>query len=404
MIKVPQENKSLPLSDVRVIDLSRVLAGPYCTMMLGDLGAEVIKVEQPDGGDETRQWGPPFAGGESAYYLCVNRNKKSLTLNLKSERGKEILRELVRWGDVLVENFRVGTLERWELGYERLREINPRLIYCSISGYGSEGPYRDRPGYDFVIQAEGGIMSITGPTEGPPYKVGVAIVDITAAMFAATAILAALHERERSGQGQRIDISLLECQVAWLANVASNYLISGERPRRYGNAHPNIVPYEAFETADGYVALGVGNDRQYRAFCQAAGCPHLAEDPRFATNPDRVRNREALIPLLQEVFRKKTTQEWINLFFETDIPGGPINTIDQVFQHPQLLAQGMVTEVPHPTAGTVKLVRSPLNLSRTPPQVRHHPPLLSEHTEEILTGLLGYSQDEVKELRAQGVV
>jgi len=394
----------LPLSDVRVIDLSRVLAGPYCTMMLGDLGAEVIKVEQPGVGDETRQWGPPFAGGESAYYLCVNRNKKAITLNLKSERGREILRELIQRGDVLVENFRVGTMEGWGLGYEALREINPGLIYCTISGYGPDGPYWDRPGYDFVIQAEGGIMSITGPVEGPPYKVGVAIVDITAAMFAATAILAALRERECSGQGQRIDISLLECQVAWLANVASNYLVSGERPGRYGNAHPNIVPYETFETADGYVALGVGNDRQYRAFCQAAGYEHLADDPRFATNPDRVRNRDILIPLLQEVFREKTTQEWIDLFFEIDIPGGPINAIDQVFQHPQLVARGIVVEVPHPTAGTVKLVRSPMHLSRTPPQVRHHPPLLGEHTEEILTTFLGYSRAEVEELQAQGVV
>ncbi|MFQ6058232.1 MAG: CaiB/BaiF CoA transferase family protein [Anaerolineae bacterium] len=393
-----------PLEDVRVIDLSRVLAGPYCTMMLGDLGAEVIKIERPGVGDETRQWGPPYADGESAYYLCVNRNKRGMTLNLKSERGKEILRELIRRSDVLVENFRVGTMERWGLGYEDLRETNPGLIYCAFSGYGPDGPYRDRPGYDFVIQAEGGIMSITGPVEGPPYKVGVAIVDITAALFAATAILAALRERERSGQGQRLDISLLECQVAWLANVASNYLVSGERPRRYGNAHPNIVPYEVFETADGYVALGVGNDRQFRAFCRAAGCQHLAEDPRFATNPDRVRNREVLIPLLQEVFRERTTQEWINLFFEIDIPGGPINAIDQVFEHPQLRARGIVVEVPHPTAGTVKLVRSPMNLSRTPPRVRHHPPLLGEHTEEILTDLLAYSHEEVEELRAQGVV
>jgi formyl-CoA transferase len=393
-----------PLSDVRVIDLSRVLAGPYCTMMLGDLGAEVIKIEQPGLGDETRQWGPPYAGGESAYYLCVNRNKKGITLNLKSEKGKEILRELVKRGDVLVENFRVGTMERWGLGYEDLREINPGLIYCAISGYGPDGPYRHRPGYDFVIQAEGGIMSITGPVEGPPYKVGVAIVDITAAMFAATAILAALHERQRSGQGQRIDISLLECQVAWLANVASNYLISGERPKRYGNAHPNIVPYEVFETADGYVALGVGNDRQYRAFCEAAGCEHLADDPRFATNPDRVRNRDILIPLLQEVFRQKTTQEWIDLFFEIDIPGGPINTIDRVFQHPQLVARQMVVEVPHPTAGTVKLVRSPMNLSRTAPGVRRPPPLLGEHTDQVLSGLLGYTPEQIKELRAEGVV
>ncbi|MGQ9586360.1 MAG: CaiB/BaiF CoA transferase family protein [Anaerolineae bacterium] len=395
---------SAALSGLLVLDLSRVLAGPYCTMILGDLGAEVIKVEVPGQGDETRQWGPPWAGGESAYYLSANRNKKSITLNLKSERGRDIARELARRADILVENFRTGTMEGWGLGYESLQAINPGLVYCSITGYGPDGPYKDRPGYDFVIQAEGGIMSITGPEEGPPYKVGVAIVDITAALFACIAILAALQERSRSGQGQRIDVSLLESQVAWLANVASNYLVSGERPKRYGNAHPNVVPYEAFETADGYVTLGIGNDRQYQTFCREAGCEYLAEDPRFATNPDRVQNRATLIPLLQEVFRRKTTEEWIRLFFEMGIPGGPINTVDQVFQHPQVQARGMVVEVPHPAAGAVRLVRSPLNLSRTPTRVRSHPPLVGEHTGEVLSRLLGYTEGEIRALRSEGVV
>ena len=399
-----EDSYTLPLSDVRVVDLSRVLAGPYCTMMLGDLGAEVIKIEVPGRGDDSRQWGPPYAGGESAYYLCTNRNKKGLTLNLKTEEGKAILRALVQRSDVLVENFRVGTMERWGLGYDELKQMNPGLVYCSISGYGCDGPYRDRPGYDFVIQAEGGIMSITGRADGAPHKVGVAIVDITTGMYAATAILAALRERERSGQGQQIDMSLLECQVAWLGNVASNYLVSGDQPMRYGNDHPNIVPYGVFETADGHVALGVGNDRQFRAFCQAAGCQHLADDPRFATNPERVRNRDLLIPQLQEVFRKRTSQVWIALIYEIDIPGGPINTLDQVFAHPQLTAREILTEVSHPTAGAVKLVRSPMNLKRTPPQIRYAPPLLGEHTDQILKLVLGYSQGDVEDLRSRGIV
>ncbi len=399
-----EDNYTLPLSDVRVVDLSRVLAGPYCTMMLGDLGAEVIKIEVPGRGDDSRQWGPPYAGGESAYYLCTNRNKKGLTLNLKTEEGKAILRALVQHSDVVVENFRVGTMDRWGLGYDELKQMNPGLVYCSISGYGCDGPYRDRPGYDFVIQAEGGIMSISGPADGAPHKVGVAIVDITTGMYAATAILAALRERERSGQGQQIDMSLLECQVAWLANVASNYLVSGDQPGRYGNDHPNIVPYGVFETADGHIALGVGNDRQFRAFCQAAGCQHLPDDPRFATNPERVRNRDLLIPQLQEVFRKRTSQVWIALIYEIDIPGGPINTLDQVFAHPQLTAREILTEVPHPTAGAVKLVRSPMNLKRTPPQIRYAPPLLGEHTDQILKLVLGYSQGDVEDLHSRGIV
>jgi len=393
-----------PLADLLVLDLSRVLAGPYCTMMLADLGAEVIKVERPGRGDGTRQWGPPWAGGESAYYLSVNRNKKSITLNLESEEGREIVRQLSAQADVVVENWRVGTMEKWGLGYETLRVLNPRLIYCAITGYGQTGPYRDRPGYDFIIQAEGGIMSITGPVGGPPMKVGVAIVDITAGLFAALAILAALHERERSGQGQYIDIALLDSQVAWLANVGSNYLISGQRPARYGNAHPNIVPYEPFPTADGWIAVGVGNDRQWQRLCELAGWDDLAADERFTTNPQRVEHRDILVPILRERFRARTSEEWRAALLEAGIPCGPINTIDQVFSDPQVLAREMVVELPHPTAGTVRLAGSPLKLSRTPVRIEQPPPLLGQHTEEVLSKRLGYTSADLARLRDEGVI
>lgn len=393
-----------PLTGLVVVDLSRVLAGPYCSMMLADLGADVVKIERPDHGDGTRQWGPPWVGGESAYYLCVNRNKKSITLNLKSESGREIVRDLACQADVLLENFRVGTMEGWGLGYEALRELNPGLIYCAITGYGQNGPYRDRPGYDFIIQAQGGIMSITGPVEGPPTKVGVAIVDITAALFAATSILAALHERERSGQGQHVDIALLDSQVAWLANVGSNYLVSGERPQRYGNAHPNIVPYEPFPTSDGWIAVGVGTDRQWQRLCVLAGWDDLAEESRFATNPLRVKHREALIPILQERFESRTTEEWYEVLLEVGIPCAPINNIHEVFSDPQVLARDMLVELPHPTAGAIKLAGSPLNLSRTPVRIEEPPPLLGEHTEEVLREYLGYTSDDLARLRDENVI
>ncbi len=392
------------LAGIRVLDLSRVLAGPFCTMLLADYGAEVIKVEAPGRGDDTRHWGPPWAGGESAYFLAVNRNKRSLTLNLKHEEGRRILRELVARSDVLIENFKVGTTRRLGLDYESLRPLNPGLIYCSITGYGQTGPYRDRPGYDFVIQAEGGIMSITGPAEGEPHKVGVAIVDITAGLFAATAILAALHHRERTGEGQYIDVALLDAQVAWLANVAQNYLVSGETPRRYGNAHPNIVPYEVFPTADGYIAVGIGNDRQYRRFCQVAGRMDLWEDERFQTNPGRVEHREELVPRLQALFRTRPTAAWLELLHEAKIPAGPINDVAQVLNDPHVLARGMVQTVDHPTAGTIRLVGPVAKLSATPAAIRRPPPLLGQHTEEILTGLLGYDEEAITHLRAEGVI
>ncbi len=398
------EKLSRPLSGVRVLDLSRVLAGPYCSMMLGDLGADVIKVERPGVGDETREWGPPEAGGEAAYYLCVNRNKRSITIDLKQPEGQEIVKKLAERSDILLENYKVGTLQRFGLGYDDIKKINPGIIYCSITGFGQYGPYKDRPGYDFIIQGMGGIMSITGEPDGPPMKVGVAIVDITAGLFACSAILAALYNREKTGKGQYIDIALLDSVVAWLANVGSNYLVSGEIPKRYGNAHPNIVPYEPFKTKDGtYIALGVGNDRQWQEFCKIAGLEDIADDPRFATNPQRVIHREELIPIIAKKMLERTSEEWLSELEKHKIPCGPINTLDKVFSDPQVKAREMVVEVPHPTAGSVKLVASPMKLSDTPCRVDRHPPLLGEHTEEVLHEL-GYLDDDIRALREKGVI
>jgi len=392
------------LQGVRVLDLSRVLAGPFCTMLLADYGADVIKVEAPGRGDDTRHWGPPWAGGESAYFLSVNRNKRSVTLNLKHEEGRQILRQLAARSDVFVENFKVGTARRLGLDYESLREVNPGLVYCSITGYGQTGPYSERPGYDFVIQAEGGIMSVTGPVEGPPCKVGVAIVDVTAGLFAATAILAALRHRDRTGEGQYIDVALLDSQVAWLINVAQNYLVSGEPPRRYGNAHPNIVPYEVFPTANDHVAVAIGNDAQYRRFCEVAGCLDLWEDERFQTNPGRVQHRDELVPRLQALFRTRTTEEWLRLLREHDISVAPVNSIPQVLGDPHVEARGMVQTVPHPTAGSVRLLGPVAKLSATPARIAQAPPLLGQHTAEVLVDVLGYDEEEVARLRAEGVL
>jgi formyl-CoA transferase len=394
-----------PLSDITVLDLSRVLAGPYCSMMLGDLGADVIKVERPQVGDDTRRWGPPEAGGEAADYLCVNRNKRSLTVNLKHPEGQALICKLARQSDIVIENYMVGTLDRLGLGYEDLRKENPGIIYCSITGFGQDGPYKDQPGYDFMIQGMGGVMSFTGDPEGPPMKVGVAIVDITTGMFACSAILAALRHREKTGQGQYIDMALLDSVVAWLANVGSNYLVSGELPKRYGNAHPNIVPYQPFLTRDDtYIALAVGNDLQWQKFCQLAGLDDLAHDPRFATNPERVKNRNALIPLVAQAMRARPAQEWLAELGKLKIPCGPINTFDKVFSDPQLLFRGMLAEVPHPTAGTVKMVASPMKLSQTPCDIDRHPPLLGEHTEEILQARFGLNAVEIESLRQNEVI
>ena len=393
------------LADLKVLDLSRVLAMPYCSMMLGDLGAEIIRVERPGVGDETRHWGPPWVGELSAYYLCTNRNKKGITVDLKKKEGQEIIRRLAERSDILLENFLPGDLAKMNLGYEDIKALNPKIIYASVTGYGQTGPYRDQPGFDFILQAQGGLMSIIGEEEGPPMKVGVAIVDITAGLFACSAILAALHYREKTGVGQHIDMALLDAQVAWLANQASNYLVSGKVPRRMGNAHPNIVPYETFAAKDGiYIALGVGNDNQWRKFCKLAGIEPLLDDPQYATNPKRVENRKKLVPLLQEVFLRKDSGEWLKLLSEAEIPVGPINTIDRVFADPQVLARQMLVEMEHPKVGKFKVVGSPLKLSETPVEYRIPPPLLGEHTEEVLRKVLGYDKETVSRLKEEKVI
>jgi formyl-CoA transferase len=401
--KSMSHNQAL-LDGVRIIDLTRVLAGPFCTMILGDLGADVIKIERPGMGDDTRQWGPPFVeGGQSAYFLCTNRNKRSLTLNLKSERGLEILRELIKTGDVLVENFRTGTLERWGLDYDTLQELRPGLIYCAVTGYGHTGPYRDRPGYDILAQALGGFMSVTGPAEGVPHRAGVAIADLAAGMFAAHAILAALYRHDKDGSGQYIDISLLDSQVALMTYVASNYLVTGEPPTRLGNAHPNIVPYEVFKASDGYFTFGAGNDRQWTKFCQAVEHPEWSNDERFTTNPQRLAHRVELIELLQNLFGQREVEHWLTLCEEIGLPAAPINSMDRVFSNPQAIARNLRTEVPHPTAGTVPLVSSPLKIPTSPVEVRYPPPLLGQHTEEILSEILRMEPDSVRSLQEEGV-
>jgi len=372
------------LSDVVVVDLSRVLAGPYCTQILGDLGAKVIKIEQPGKGDDTRHFGPPDVAGEAAYYLGLNRNKYSITLDFSKPEDKERLLDLIRTATVLVENFRPGTLKRQGLDYETLRDLNPGLIYCSISGYGQDGPYAKRPGYDFVAQAESGLMSVTGELNGEPQRVGSPVGDISAGMYACMAILAALHVRDRTGKGQHIDISLLEAAVSLLGNVSSNYLISGEDARRYGNGHPNIVPYQAFRTHNSYIVVSCGNDRLYQSLCQLLGREDLARDPRFATNPDRVRNRDELVPLLQEEFLQKDTEEWLPELRAAGIPCGPINTVRQIFDDPQIRARGFVWECEHPTAGMIRLSGSPIKLSETPTRLYRRPPLLGEDNDEVL--------------------
>jgi len=399
------------LKDIRIVDITRAMAGPYCTMLLGDFGADIIKIERPGSGDESRGWGPPFIGeasdpypGQSAYFLSANRNKRSLTVNLKSTQGQKIIRDLVQISDVLIENFRTGVLDALGLGFDALRAHNPRLIYCSISGYGRTGPYKEKPGYDAIIQAEGGMMGITGPIEGPPSRVGIPIIDITAGMFAASAILAALHERGDSGQGQHVDVSLLDTQTALLANVASNYLISGESPKRQGNAHPNIAPYEPFQARDKGFVLGAANQRQWIKLCDLLGAPELKEDPRFLNNQSRVEHRQELIKALNSIFAAKDAAEWLALLEDAGLPCGPINTVPEVFQHPQVQAREMIQQVDHPTAGRVSLTGFPSKLSRTPPELRLAPPCLGEHNRQILVDLLGYSDSEVDSLQEAGVI
>jgi crotonobetainyl-CoA:carnitine CoA-transferase CaiB-like acyl-CoA transferase len=400
-----------PLEGIRVLDLSRAMAGPFCTMMLGDLGADVIKLERPGLGDESRGWGPPFVGepygpypGESAYFLSANRNKRSITVNLKSPDGRAIVRRLVLQCDAFVENFRTGVLDKFELNHEKLRKVNPQLVYCSISGYGRTGPYAARPGYDFIVQAEGGFMGITGPEEGPPYRVGVPIIDITAGMFASTAILAALRARDTTGDGQYVDLSLFETQVALLTNVASNYLVGGQGHRRLGNSHPNITPYEAFPARDRWFALAAANQRQWSVLCDVIQHPDLETDPRFADNNARVANRAALRQILEEEFQARDAADWLAEFREAGLPCGPINTIPEVFDHPQAEARGLAIETEHSTAGLIRFSGFPYTFSETPAEVRLPPPTLGQHTEEVLVDLLGYSRRDVAELREAGAI
>ena len=411
---------ALPLSGVRVLDLSRVLAGPWCTQTLADLGADVIKVERPPsrtggGGDDTRGWGPPFLKdrdgadtGEAAYYLGTNRNKRSITVDVAHAEGQSLIRRLALQSDVFVENYKVGDMARYGLDFASLQAINPRLVYCSITGFGQTGPYRDRAGYDYAIQGMGGLMSVTGPARaeiaddasgGGPQKVGVAVADLFTGMYAATAILAALRHRDLTGQGQAIDMALLDTQVAMLANLSANYLASGAVPQRMGNAHQNIVPYQVFEVADGHMIVAVGNDGQFAKFCDVTGRPEIAQDPRFIRNADRVRHRGTLVPMLTALMKGRTRSDWLASLEAAKVPCGPINDLAEVFADPQVLEREMTVQMPHPLAGSVRLVASPMKFSATPVQYRHPPPLLGEHTDEVLLEL-GLSEAEIAALRS----
>ena len=403
------------LSHLRVLDLSRVLAGPWAGQILADLGAEVIKIERPGNGDDTRAWGPPFLRGasgedtsEAAYYLSANRNKQSVTIDFTRPEGQKLVRELAAKSDIVIENFKVGGLKAYGLDYESLQLENPRLIYCSITGFGQTGPYAKRAGYDFMIQGLGGLMSLTGRPEGEdgagPVKVGVALTDILTGLYSTSAILAALAHRDQGGVGQHIDMALLDVQVACLANQAMNYLTTGVSPRRLGNAHPNIVPYQDFPTADGDFILTVGNDNQFRKFAEVAGQPQWASDPRFASNTLRVAHRAELIPLIRQVTVFKTTAEWITALDGAGVPCGPINDVAQVFADPQVKFRGLQIELPHSLGGTVPQVASPIRLSATPVEYRRAPPLLGEHTLEVLAGVLGLCDNEVLALREAGVL
>ncbi len=391
------------LDGLVVLDLTRVLSGPFATMTLADLGADVVKVEQPGTGDDTRQWGPPFQGEEAAYFLSVNRNKRSLAVDLKSPEGLELVRELARRADVVVENFRPGTAARLGLGYEELAAENPGLVYASISGYGQTGPDANRAGYDAIAQARSGIMSVTGEADGPPVRVGVSSADLTAGMWAVIGILAALRERDRSGVGQWVDISLLDGSVSWLTYVAAGYFASGTRPPRYGSAHPTIAPYQGFTTLDGNLMLAVGNDAIWRRFAPVAGLSELVDDPRFATNPLRVAHRDELLPLVAAAMAARTSAEWVEVLDGAGVPVGPIQTVDEVVNDPQVLARGMIGEVEHPTAGTLRTIGCPVRLTATPPQVRTAPPTLGQHTDDVLAGL-GLDQARIDDLRARGAV
>ncbi len=400
------------LSGITVVDLTRVLAGPYCTQILGDLGADVIKIERPGSGDDTRKFAPPFLRGpkgestsESAYFMSANRNKRSVVVDLTKPEGQTLVRRLIAKADVLVENFKTGNLAKYGLAYDDLKEEHPRLVYCSITGFGQSGPYSNRPGYDFLIQGMGGIMSLTGEPNGEPQKVGVPIADIMAGMFAAVAINGALRHVEVAGQGQYIDIGMLDTQVAWLVNQGMNYLYSGE-VERLGNAHPNIVPYQVFETSDGHIVLAIGNDSQFRTFCDFVGVSGLANDPAFATNDARVNNREQTVERLRPILAAKPSAYWLEELEKLRIGCGPINTLAQVFADPHVTAREMVRNIPHPLAGPegARIISSPLRMTETPVIYRRHPPLLGEHTEAVLRELLKVDDEELAALRAAKVI
>jgi crotonobetainyl-CoA:carnitine CoA-transferase CaiB-like acyl-CoA transferase len=395
-----------PLRGLRVLDLTRVLAGPTCTQMLGDLGAEVIKIERPEAGDDTRGFAPPYwpETKESAYFLGVNRNKKSLTLDIAKPEGQAIVHQLLDACDILVENFKVGALTKYGLGYEQLRVTYPGLIYCSITGFGQTGPYAPRPGYDSLIQAMGGVMSLTGEPNGLPQKVGVPVADLFAGLYGCIGILAALRHRERTGQGQQVDIGMLDAHVAWLANQGMNFLATRENPERLGNQHPNIVPYQVFPTKDGHIVLSVGNDPTFERFCKATGQEALLADPRFATNAARVGNRQLVTDALTPVMQSRTTAEWVEALEELKIGCGPINKLSEVFADPHVQARGCVVEMPHSSGQSVQVIANPVRLSGTPADYRVPPPQLGEHSAEVLSGLLGMSEAQIEELRGKGVI
>ncbi|MBT2565892.1 CoA transferase [Arthrobacter sp. ISL-85] len=399
----PTPSAEGPLKGLVVLDLSRILSGPFATMTLADLGADVIKIEQPGLGDDTRHWGPPFQGTEAAYFLSVNRNKKSLAVDLKNPDGLQAVKRLAATADIVVENFRPGTAARLGLGYEELSEDNPGLIYASISGYGQTGSESQRAGYDAIAQARSGIMSVTGEPDGPPVRVGNSGSDLIAGSWAVIGVLAALQERNRTGHGQWVDISLLDGSVSWLTYLANGYLASGEIPQRYGSAHPTIAPYQAFTTADGFVMLAVGNDALWRKFTATVGRKDLTDDPRFATNPLRVTNRAELIPIVQDILLQYTTVEWTGRFDAAGIPAGPIQTVDQALEDPQVIARGMITDLEHPTAGPLKVIGCPIKLNRTPAAVRTAPPLLGQHTLEVLQNA-GYDEDAIKDMQLSGAI
>ena len=402
-----------PLAGLRVFDLTRILAGPTCTQLLDDLGAEVVKIERPGQGDDTRKWGPPYVQDKdgndtetSAYYLSSNRNKRSVTLDIAREEGQRLARQLIQESDVVVENFKAGGLKKYGLAYDDVKEIAPHIIFCSITGFGQTGPYASRAGYDYLAQGMGGIMSLTGEPDGEPMKVGIGIADIMCGMYASSAILAALHRRQKTGEGQHIDLALLDTQVSWLTYEGLNYLTSGELPKRRGNEHPNIVPYKTMPASDGYFILAVGNDSQFAKFCEEAGRPDLAQDHRFTTNAERVRNREALYPILDEITAQRPLQDWVDALNARGVPSGPVNTLDRVFADPQIQHRAMQIQMDYPEAakGKVDLIGNPIGFSETPVSYRQAPPKMGEHTDAVLHEALGLSAEEISALRDRGVI